>query len=129
MKSWLESGEEGLTRCDEAGRNNQPKVFAGTNEVGEARLAITEREDQRSKPVGPRKDEPDGRRMNKNPRHWQQHFCCYSHHCESRGSRAFVAAVRGYLSWWVVDGGRRQRYMYKLATLIVLCTGFGVVLV
>ena len=90
-KSLLESGEEVLTRCDEAGCNNQPKVSAGTNDVGEVRLAITEREDQLSKPVGPRKDELDGRN---------------SHHCESGGSRAFVAAVGGNLSWWVGDGGK-----------------------
>ena len=45
-KSLLESGEEGLTRCDEAGRNNQPKVSAGTNKVVEVCLVITEREDQ-----------------------------------------------------------------------------------
>jgi hypothetical protein len=66
-KSLLESGEEGLTRCDKAGRNNQPKVSAGTNEVGKIRLVITKREDQQSKPVDARTDEPDGRIMKEPP--------------------------------------------------------------
>ncbi len=48
---------------------------------------------------------------------------------ESGGSGAFVVAVGGYLSWWVGDGGGRQRYMDILVTLIVSCTQFGVVLV
>ena len=56
-KAWLERGEEGVRRCDEAERNNQPKVSAGNNATGEVRPAITKREDQRSKTVDPRKDE------------------------------------------------------------------------
>ncbi len=62
-KAWLESGEDGVRRCDEAECNNQPKVSAGNNEAGEVRPAITKREDQRSKTVDPRKDERDGRAM------------------------------------------------------------------
>jgi len=58
MKAKKEMG-----RCDEAEQNNQPKVSAGNNESGEVCLAITMEKDQRSKPVDPRKDEPDGRTM------------------------------------------------------------------
>ena len=56
-KAWLERGEEGVRRCDEAEHNNQPKVSAGNNATGEVRPAIAKREDQRSKTVDPRKDE------------------------------------------------------------------------
>ena len=66
-KAWLESGEEGMRRCDEVERNNQLKVSAGNNEVGEVRPAITKRDDQRSNTVDPRKDEPDGRTMEEPP--------------------------------------------------------------
>jgi hypothetical protein len=44
--AWLESGEEGARRCDEAECNNQPKVSAGNNETGDVCLAITKRDNQ-----------------------------------------------------------------------------------
>ena len=62
-KAWLESGEEGMRRCDEAECNNQLKVSAGNNEAGEVRPAITKPDDQQSKTVDPWKDEPDNRTM------------------------------------------------------------------
>ena len=66
-KAWLESGEDGMRRCDEAECNNQQKVSASNNEAGEVCPAITKREDQRSKTVNPRKDERDGRAMEEPP--------------------------------------------------------------
>ena len=45
-KAWVESGEEGVRRCDEAECNNQQKVSAGNNESGEVHLAITKQKDQ-----------------------------------------------------------------------------------
>ena len=62
-KAWLESGEEGMRRCDEAECNNQLKESTGSNEAGEVCPAITKRDDKQSKTVDPGKDDLDGRTM------------------------------------------------------------------